>query len=176
MDSLSGCDILLVFTFSPKLQYKKCVHLWNNFPCISTLDSRIHDVSKRRWVKFCLFSENVINDWYFDPISMIYHISMVMILSPWNHFNFKKKLHIIEKFKAFDSRHLSNHLVFFSFCFPVESGKQSWRITSSKWRFFSRWYFRFFSRWHFRFFSRWHFRFFSRWHFRFVKNYKPLFS
>ena len=40
MDSMSGCDIRLVFTFPPKdstLQYKKCVHLWNNFPCISTL-------------------------------------------------------------------------------------------------------------------------------------------
>ena len=40
MDSMSGCDIRLVFTFPPKdstLQYKKCVHLWNSFPCISTL-------------------------------------------------------------------------------------------------------------------------------------------
>ena len=39
MDSMSRCDIRLVFTFPPKdslLQYKKCVHLWNNFPCIST--------------------------------------------------------------------------------------------------------------------------------------------
>ena len=43
MDSMSGCDIRLVFTFPPKdntLQYKKCVHLWNNFPCISTLSGR----------------------------------------------------------------------------------------------------------------------------------------
>ena len=40
MDYMSGCDIRLVFTFPPKdstLQYKKSVHLWNNFPCISTL-------------------------------------------------------------------------------------------------------------------------------------------
>ena len=40
MDSMSGFEIRLVFTFPPKdttLQYKKCVHLWNNFPCISTL-------------------------------------------------------------------------------------------------------------------------------------------
>ena len=43
MNSMSGCDIRLVFTFPPKdstlltLQYKKCVHLCNNFPCISTL-------------------------------------------------------------------------------------------------------------------------------------------
>ena len=40
MDSMSNCDIRLMFTFPPKdstLQYKKCVHLWNNFPCISTL-------------------------------------------------------------------------------------------------------------------------------------------
>ena len=40
MDPMSGCDIRLVFTFPPKdstLQYKNCVHLWNNFPSISTL-------------------------------------------------------------------------------------------------------------------------------------------
>ena len=39
MDPMSGCETRLVFTFPPKdstLQYKKCVHLWNNFPCIST--------------------------------------------------------------------------------------------------------------------------------------------
>ena len=45
MDSMSGCDIRLVFSFPPKdstQQYKKCVHLWNNFPCIITLD-QIHD-------------------------------------------------------------------------------------------------------------------------------------
>ena len=42
MDSMSGCDIRLVFTFSPKdsvLQYKKCVRFLNNFPCISNLDT-----------------------------------------------------------------------------------------------------------------------------------------
>ena len=40
MDPISGCNIRLVFTLPPKdstLQWKKCVHLWNNFPCISTL-------------------------------------------------------------------------------------------------------------------------------------------
>ena len=40
MDSMSGCDIRLVFTFPPKdstLQYKNCVNLCNNFPRISTL-------------------------------------------------------------------------------------------------------------------------------------------
>ena len=39
MDSMLGCDIRLVFTFPPKdrtLQNKKFVHLWKNFPCIST--------------------------------------------------------------------------------------------------------------------------------------------
>ena len=37
MDSMSGCDKRFVFTFPPKdstLQYKKCLNLWNNFPCI----------------------------------------------------------------------------------------------------------------------------------------------
>ena len=42
MDSMSGCDIrlTLVFTLPPRdrtLQYKRCVHLRNNFPCIITL-------------------------------------------------------------------------------------------------------------------------------------------
>ena len=34
------CDIRLDFTFQPRdstLQYKKCLHLWNKFPCICTL-------------------------------------------------------------------------------------------------------------------------------------------
>ena len=40
MDSMSGCDIRLVFTLPPRdstLQYKRCVHLWNNFPYITPL-------------------------------------------------------------------------------------------------------------------------------------------
>ena len=40
MDSISGCDIHFVFAFpstDSTVQYKKCVHLWNNFPYISTL-------------------------------------------------------------------------------------------------------------------------------------------
>ena len=37
MDPMSGLDIRLVFTLPPSdstLQYKRCVHLWNNFSCI----------------------------------------------------------------------------------------------------------------------------------------------
>ena len=46
---MSGCDIRLVFTLSRPvhdsiLNYKKCVHLWNNFPCISTLFQTINYV------------------------------------------------------------------------------------------------------------------------------------
>ena len=40
MDPMSGFDIRLVFALAPrdsKLQYKRWVHLWNNFPCIVTL-------------------------------------------------------------------------------------------------------------------------------------------
>ena len=38
-DVKSGFHIRLVFTQRRySLQYKKCVHLWNNFPCIITLD------------------------------------------------------------------------------------------------------------------------------------------
>ena len=42
MDPMSGCDIRLVFYFPPRdstLQYKRCVHLWNNFPCIKQSSS-----------------------------------------------------------------------------------------------------------------------------------------
>ena len=45
MDSMSGCDIRLVFTFPPidsTLQYNRCVHLWNNIPSISTLPFPMH--------------------------------------------------------------------------------------------------------------------------------------
>ena len=40
MDPMSGFDIRLVFTLPPSnstLQYKRCIHLWNNFPCIKSL-------------------------------------------------------------------------------------------------------------------------------------------
>ena len=40
MDPMSGFGIRLVFTLPPSdsiLQYKRCVHLWNNFPCIKSL-------------------------------------------------------------------------------------------------------------------------------------------
>ena len=42
MDPMSGLDIRLMFTLPPSdstLQYKRCVHLWNNFPCIKSLSS-----------------------------------------------------------------------------------------------------------------------------------------
>ena len=44
MDPMSGFSILLVFTLPPRdstLQYKRCAHLWNNFPCIKTLQSTV---------------------------------------------------------------------------------------------------------------------------------------
>ena len=40
MDPMSGFDIRLVFTLPPRdnaLHYKRCVHFWNNFPCITSL-------------------------------------------------------------------------------------------------------------------------------------------
>ena len=40
MDPMSGCNIRLVSTLPPRdstLQYKRCVHFWNNFPCITSL-------------------------------------------------------------------------------------------------------------------------------------------
>ena len=40
MGPMSGVDIRPVYTLPPRdstLQLKRCVHLWNNFPCIITL-------------------------------------------------------------------------------------------------------------------------------------------
>ena len=40
MNPMSGFDIRLVLTLPPRdstLQYKRCVHLWNNFICITSL-------------------------------------------------------------------------------------------------------------------------------------------
>ena len=47
MDPMSGSDNRLVFTLPPRnstLQYKRCVHLWNNFPCIITLNMKYHEI------------------------------------------------------------------------------------------------------------------------------------
>jgi len=59
MDPMSGLDIRLVFTLPPRditLQYKRCVHFWNNFPCITSLNmgmeevlSSNHPASPRHW-------------------------------------------------------------------------------------------------------------------------------
>ena len=43
MDPISGFDICLVFTLPPRdstLQYKRCVHFWNNFHCITNYEYR----------------------------------------------------------------------------------------------------------------------------------------
>ena len=40
MDPISGFAIRLVFTLPPRdstLQYKRCLHFWNNFPCLTIL-------------------------------------------------------------------------------------------------------------------------------------------
>jgi len=50
MDPMSGCDNRLVFTLPPRditLKYKRCVHLWNNFPSIWilwTLNMKYHEI------------------------------------------------------------------------------------------------------------------------------------
>ena len=48
---MSGFDIRLMFTLPPRdspLQYKRCVHLWNNFPCITTF---VEPLSLVHWFK-----------------------------------------------------------------------------------------------------------------------------
>ena len=54
---MSGFDIRLVFTFPPKditLQYKRCLHLGNNFPCISTLIQLFIQYSHYVHCTFCI--------------------------------------------------------------------------------------------------------------------------
>ena len=50
MDPMSGFDIRPVFTLPPRdstLQYKRCVHLGNNFPCIITLCKCAYNLEKQ---------------------------------------------------------------------------------------------------------------------------------
>ena len=82
MDPMSGFDICLMFTLPPRdsiLQYKKCIHLWNNFPCIITLDATVNN----------LFNLN-----YFMCSSLL---SLRKILNkPWNMFNQKMNIYRVE--------------------------------------------------------------------------------
>ena len=70
MDPMSGFDIRLVFTLPPSdstLQCKRCVHLWNNFPCIKFLK-----ISMAFFMKIV----NWVVDWLIDIIKVMlqYHI------------------------------------------------------------------------------------------------------
>ena len=63
MDTMSSFDIRLVVTLPPSdstLQYKRCVHLLNNFPCIKSLCLVI---------RFCFSSKFVIISESPDQIS-----------------------------------------------------------------------------------------------------------
>jgi len=51
MDPMSGFDIRLVFTLAPRdstLQYKRCEHFWNNFPCITSLVSSFEKITSSK--------------------------------------------------------------------------------------------------------------------------------
>ena len=82
MDPMSGFDICLMFTLPPRdsiLQYKKCIHLSNNFPCIITLDATVN---------------NQFNLNYFMCSSLL---SLRKILNkPWNMFNQKMNIYRVE--------------------------------------------------------------------------------
>ena len=129
MNSLSGCDIRLVFTFPPKdskMQYKKCVHLWNNFPCISTLKDLKHFpvlqllkcMFQKRFSKILFF----IHPLYFlyldtlchPPEIVPFYICMYKLTSDaW--INILKKTLIHDKFFVLDSK-----LVYFSKTWSAE--------------------------------------------------------
>ena len=64
MDPMSGCNIRLVFTLPPSdstLQYKRCVHFWNNFPCITSLEET--EITEQVFAFFLVVNENVIISW-----------------------------------------------------------------------------------------------------------------
>ena len=85
MDPMSGCDIRLVFTLAPTdstLQYKRYVHLWNNFPCIITLSlssiwvnwlSGCVYIHLRNFSTLYLFGTDT-NTWRFRPLGSCYII------------------------------------------------------------------------------------------------------
>ena len=58
--------IRLVFILPPRdstLQYKRCVHLWNNFPCIITLHrldrQQIHSIENASFCKYKGYSTDI---------------------------------------------------------------------------------------------------------------------
>ena len=67
MDPISGFDIRLVFTLPPRdstLQYKRCVHFWNNFPCITSLANSYFFVALNKYI---LNYAALLNDKYRCP-------------------------------------------------------------------------------------------------------------
>jgi len=61
MDPMSRIDIRLVFTLPPRdcaLQYKRCVHPWNSFPCIITLGGTIYWSQRNYWI----LTDNILPD------------------------------------------------------------------------------------------------------------------
>ena len=73
MDPMSGSDIRLVFTLPPRdstLQYKRCVHLWNNYLCIIILCTW---VSNSMWIGHChLCMEGRLKLRNFSPLKIGY--------------------------------------------------------------------------------------------------------
>ena len=66
------CDIRLVLTLSPRdstLQYKRCAHLWNNFPCIITLGTPNIFVGFIGWLKYSDFSSWKYVLWFYFTYS-----------------------------------------------------------------------------------------------------------
>ena len=58
MDPMSGCNIRLVFTLPPRdstQQYKRCVHFWNNFLCITSLFLPIRRLGSQSEVAYNIF-------------------------------------------------------------------------------------------------------------------------
>ena len=87
MDSMSGCDIRLVFTFPPKnssLQYKKCVHV--SEITFLPLVPWIHVCYSYNWVSVCVSARNnsiTVNPNIPRPKGNLVLISFLCIFITW---------------------------------------------------------------------------------------------
>ena len=78
MDPMSGFVIRL-FTLPHRdstMQYKRCVHLWNNFPCIITLD-QIKFSMVLLWIGHCHLAYWVIWNHTNSPFHILYILDFV---------------------------------------------------------------------------------------------------
>ena len=98
MDSMSGFDIRLVFTLPPRdstLEYKRCVHLWNNFPYIISLED-ITFLSAKNYFFLKTFKTPFIKIILFSKFKYVYIVhswlykALCTVVNPtWHSINYR---------------------------------------------------------------------------------------